>query len=476
MNHGAQILHTIKDAYQPKFKLQIVADLQELQRAILQIQQAKICAVAVQGTSLDPMTSSCAGISIACDLETVYFIPRHDNQDEHSLSLPQVIAQLQPIFADEHITKIIYHATFDQIVLHHNDMPVSSSIFALDLAIQLCDGADQTVEKEIHDLYMVYALQSHQDQLEQHSDATAIESCLWNNIASVHFSLFLYPILEKQLAERNLLNDFKQMYTPIEQMLITMQMNGIYCDGQKLDSIDQKIHSELEQLHLVIDSYSPMPIDINVTQQLRHFLFETLDLPGKKKFLHQDPDETPATDDNILQELFDLHPAILFIVKYRKLKLFQMTVIKACRNLINSQTDNVHPSWQLQFGKLVTLQSQQPNLQEMVQDQEFEHYSITNIFAAAPEKLLIACHLPRENSILNIALAIMQELNAQHLQVQIIAIIDQVIILQAHPSDEQKIGHVCKKIIPHKNFTLQTGTTWHQIMHEQTKVAPIFAA
>lgn len=476
MNHGAQVLHNIKDAYQPKFKLQIVADLQELQRVSLLIQQTKICAVTVQGTSLDPMTSSCAGISIAYDLETVYFIPRHDNQDKHSLSLPQVIAQLQPIFANEQITKIAYHAAFDQIVLHHNDMPVNSSIFALDLAIQLCDDADQTLEKEIHNLYMVYALQSHQEQLEEHSDATAIESCLWNNIASVHFSLFLYPILQKQLAEKNLLDDFEKIYTPIEQMLIIMQMNGIYCDRQKLDSIDQKIHSELEQLQLIIDSYSPMPIDINVTQQLRHFLFETLDLPGKKKFLHQGPDETPATDDNILQELFDLHPAILFIVKYRKLKLFQMTVIKACRNLINSQTHNVHPSWQLQFGKLVTLQSQQPNLQEMVQNQEFERYSITNIFTAAPEKLLVACHLSHENSILNIALTITHEFKTEHLQVQIIAIIDQVIILQAHPSDEQKIGLVCKKIIAHKNFALRTGTTWHQILHEQTKVAPIFAA
>ena len=460
-NSLEQILIAAEQTYQQDFNVTIISLKNDLFDLCTKISKAPSIAITVQGTNIDPMISACAGISIAHDNDTVYFIPRHNNEDIDSISLPDVVRSLQPIFADETIEKIFYNATFDQIVLEQHDMPVAGKIFDIQIAAQLIAGQDQ--ESGIESLKNFYAL--HVSQNREHTpdsqdlqhQSAVIEACLQEHIINAHQTLFLYKLLQTELKKQGLIERFESIEMQVHKILIAMQTIGITCDHKIIKKIDTFASEQLEHLMYEINSYSQIPVYINNESQLRALLFDTLKLPGKRKLATLEKNEAKKAEQNHfdtkLQDLSDQHPVIPMIIRYQQFFDFKQNILDDLQRYIHHKTERIHAFWQQSMDKARAIFCTHPDLQNIPTDKFDYKLSIRSAFTAQQDYCLLAIDYHKTDDIKKTLINIHQQI--QIFDAQIVIVTTDNIIVQVKDTALEKLHSLFPEA--------QTGKSWDKI-------------
>ncbi len=384
-------LQIFKKNYDPVFKLSVITTKAELKDLCESIKKSKIIGINVQGTHLDPMSSACAGISIALGEKEVFFIPRSANDHESSISLQDTIASLKPLLADENIEKIMHNARFNQIVLSQNNMPLAGKIFDITIAASLIMHNDQENCIEIlRDFYTKNATISYQEMTHNQTpseESVILEKGLWNSVADIHQTMILKNIIAAELKKESMVTLFETIEMPINNVLVAMEIAGIYCDAKLLEKMNSRITKDINKLEEEINSYAPDPINVNSTAQIRKLLFDILKLPIIKK-LHKH--RQVATDAEALIELSKLHPIASLILRYRKLFKFKHTYLAPLFSLINNKTHKIHAFWEQSLGSTDRISCSHPNLQNMPTYNPGHGMYIRSAFIAKENNIFVA--------------------------------------------------------------------------------------
>ncbi len=453
------ILKSAQQKYHESFEVIIIKTELDLMNLCQAIEKSKIMALAIQSTNIDPMVSACAGISIACNLKTVYFIPRHNNEEKeiNSLSLPTVLSSLKTIFADLTIEKILYHGSFDRIIAHNISTPIVGNIFDINIAANLI--SHDTLENSVELLQTFYshnAMQSYAYQTNNQSDIQpfAIDSCLWENIASVHQSLFLSHILKTELAADNVLEYFFATEMALQSILVKMQITGIKIDTKKLKKLEIYITKQLEILLYKINSYSPEPIDIDIISQVKKFLFDTLKLPGKRKIQQLQNNDSKKSEQDALQEILlqisDRHEVIPLIIEYRKLfnlKKYSFDDLYAC---INQTTQKIHPFWQQSMNESCALFATHPNLEKITDEKIDQKISLKDCLIPIDDYIFMSIQQINTQKIKQTLIEIDTYIMKEKLDAMIVMVLHHTIIIQVHYTDQEKMTLISSQI-QHKN-------------------------
>lgn len=204
------ILRFLQKNHKQKFQFFIITTKSELTAVCQKIKKSKIIYVNIQGTDLDPQISACAGVSIAYDEKSLYFIPRHNNEAKGTLFLHELFLKLKPLLADEKIEKIMHNAQYNRTIFQRNDAPVQGKVFDIMTAINLIlhTQSPQDNEQIVRDFYGKQAAVSYQTMTaaKKISDDSGlivgVDPDLWHSIADVHQTIFLHSFLQKELAKK----------------------------------------------------------------------------------------------------------------------------------------------------------------------------------------------------------------------------------------------------------------------------------
>ncbi len=198
------LLQFLTTASPSNFDLYLVTTPKQLEAVAGIIKKAKSVCINVQGTSLDSEISVYAGMSLAVDDHVVYFIPRNTNDAaEESLTLMQVVAALEELFANNKIEKVMYNTEFNQTMLEKSGMPIIDKIFDITTAASLVmDNSQQEIVDLLKNFYHTSATVSYQKMMDYEQTQPhpfLIEQGLWQNIADVHQTMVLKTILKAEL-------------------------------------------------------------------------------------------------------------------------------------------------------------------------------------------------------------------------------------------------------------------------------------
>ncbi len=148
---------------------------------------------------------------------------------------------------------------------------------------------------------------------------------------------------------------------PLIGVLVEMQWNGIALDTDRLAAMSGEFRVELQALEQSIYSAAGTEFNINSTPQLRHVLFEKLQLPVIKR-----TKTGPSTDADVLVQLassgFDVPKLLL---QYRELAKLRSTYVDALPRSVNPDTRRVHTSFHQTGAATGRLSSSDPNLQNI---------------------------------------------------------------------------------------------------------------
>lgn len=174
------------------------------------------------------------------------------------------------------------------------------------------------------------------------------------------FALSVWPVIAEALDKMNLTSLYETIERPLVHTLAVMEMNGFTVDRDKLQLMEQELSREADALEEDIYDDAGETFNINSTKQLGVILFEKLQLPVIKK-----TKTGYSTDSAVLEALYDKHPMIGKILRFRALKKLISTYLDGLEPLISPETGRVYAS----FNQMVTatgrLSSSDPNLQNI---------------------------------------------------------------------------------------------------------------
>ncbi|HKL73728.1 MAG TPA: DNA polymerase I [Clostridia bacterium] len=189
-------------------------------------------------------------------------------------------------------------------------------------------------------------------------------------------------ILDKQLAEKELVELYYNIELPLVECLYSMELAGFKLDTKVLEELDAQYTEQLSKLVKEIYLIADEEFNINSNKQLSEILFNKLGLSHGKK-----TKTGLSVSAEVLEELE--HPIINSLLRYRTLAKLKSTYIDGMRSVMNRSTGKVHTVFKQCLTATGRLSSTEPNLQNIPVRTE-EGREIRRMFIPSNNRLLIS--------------------------------------------------------------------------------------
>lgn len=356
----------------------VVDDPAAFERVLGEIRRAEVVALDTETTSLEPMRAALVGLSLAVGPSRAWYFPFGHRPADGELiertvprNLPPLtssaVTPLRAFLEDASRPKAGHNIKFDWHVLGRAGVQLRGARFDTMLASFVLDPGRRS-----HGLD-VLALDHLQLQLRRYADVVgkgkqerpfaevpverAAAYCCEDSVAVLRLREFFLPQLDAW-GGRRLLDDIE---LPLVEVLADMERRGVALDTDGLSELSEQFRGELEALEAAIYREAGTEFNINSTPQLRHVLFDKLNLPVQKR-----TKTGASTDADVLSELaamgFEL-PRLL--LEYRELAKLKSTYVDVLPLSVHRETGRVHTSFNQTGASTGRLSSSDPNLQNI---------------------------------------------------------------------------------------------------------------
>ncbi len=330
----------------------------------------QVLAVDTETTSVNPMAAELVGISLAWNKTDAVYIPvghaETDNGTVVQLDKDLVLTGLRPIFTDESVKKWGQNIKYDAIVLKRAGLEIKGIDFDSMIVSYL---VDPTRHRHGLDALSVEYL-GHTPISFKEVVGTGRNQVTIDKIAPVEVSDYacedaqlaylLSLLLAPKLKEGELEELFVKIERPLIEVLLRMEMTGVYLDIELLYKTAAEYKQRLEIMATEVFAAAGEEFNINSPKQLAVILFDKLHLPVLKK-----TKTGPSTALEVLERLADEHPLPAKILAYRSLSKLISTYLEALPRLVNAETGRVHTSYNQAVTATGRLSSSDPNLQNI---------------------------------------------------------------------------------------------------------------
>ncbi|WP_426166712.1 DNA polymerase I [Sandarakinorhabdus sp. DWP1-3-1] len=357
-------------------------------------------ALDTETTGIDQCRADLIGISLATGAGRACYIPLRHQSGEGLLAerVPQldeaeVIARLNPLFADPAVLKIGQNLKYDLIVLRRHGVPVLAPYddtmllsYALD-AGRWNHGMDDLSTRHLGHTPIAFKdvtggakgkWDFAQVDLRKATDYAAED-------ADVTFRL--HCCFRDRLWREQATTIYETVDRPVLPVIADMELAGIRVDRGALVDLSAAYEIEIARLEGEIHTIAGGPFTIGSPKQLGEVLFERMGLKSGKKSSKTGAWTTDVTElERLAGEGAEIATKVLDWRQHSKLK---STYTDALQAQINPRTDRVHTNYALAATSTGRLSSNDPNLQNIPIRTELGR-RIRHAFVAAPGHVLMA--------------------------------------------------------------------------------------
>jgi len=344
----------------------IISTEDALDKLVSQLSVAGEFAVDTETTGLDTMASEIVGISVAMKPEEAFYIPvgHRTLSTVGQLSLPQVIARLQPLLEDEKLSKTAHNGKFDMIVLAEHGLKLRNLAFDTMIAAYLLGEKPLGLKALVFNKLGIEMMPIEEllgKGAKQISMALVdIEKAAAYACADADMTVRLKQLFAPQLHQEGLWQLFSEVEIPLVPVLVDMERAGVALDTELLKTMSADFGKEMARLEKEIYGWVGHEFNINSSQQLSKILYDELHLSKSRR-----TKSGYSTDASVLEELKGAHPVIDLILQYRQLAKLKSTYTDAFLSLINPKTGRIHTSFNQTGTSTGRLSSSEPNLQNI---------------------------------------------------------------------------------------------------------------
>ncbi|MBI2775567.1 DNA polymerase I [Candidatus Dependentiae bacterium] len=371
-----------------KYNFITVTTREQLDEIANIIKAKRIVSIDTEGAGLLPMQGYMCGFSVCMEKGTAYYIPYAHQTTETQLTKEEIFSVLKPLLEDETIKKIMHHAKFDLQVFFNAGIDVRGLVIDTLVAAHLITEDWQRIGlKYLSEHFLSEPMLSFADVVTNNGykifPQVPLKLATEYGAADAHQTLQLTSLLEHKLQDKGMEKLYHEIELPLVQVLTDMEKVGIELDLKVIEDLGERAAKDLKALQekiisLIGDEFKE--INLNSPKQLEALLFTHLKLPTQKKTTGK---TGYSTDQEVLEELAQLHPVPGLIAKYRELFKLKSTYIDALPEYINPKTGRIHSTFSQTQVATGRLSSSDPNLQNIPTDSEnFPDIQIRKAFKA----------------------------------------------------------------------------------------------
>ncbi|MDY6989826.1 MAG: DNA polymerase I [Thermodesulfobacteriota bacterium] len=347
-----------------------IVDDKALDGLINDLKKAKVFALDLETTAINPMEASIVGISFACRPDEAVYIPLRHTETTGSVQLApeQTLARLKPLLEDPHLAKVGQNIKYDWIVLKRAGIDLNGVIFDTMVASYLLNPTLRAHNLEaIAAEHLDHKMITYQEVTGGKNgkggfEAVPIADAVPYACEDADITFMAYKVLGSKLTKGGFEDLFQQVEIPLIPVLVAMEMSGVRVDKGRLQAISKEFERQLHEIEGRIYAISGEEFNIQSHQQLGYILFEKLKLPVQKKTKKK---TGYSTDVQVLTTLSTEHELPALVLQYRSLAKLKSTYADALVDLIHGQTDRIHTSYNQTVTATGRLSSSDPNLQNI---------------------------------------------------------------------------------------------------------------
>jgi DNA polymerase-1 len=339
-----------------------------LTELLIKLEHADTIAISTKTDTQDALVSRFVGISLAWGLGDAAYIPVGHNAElvPGQLSLEQVRAALNPIFASDTHRFIAQNAKSDQHVLIRagfhpfvigGDPMLASYLLEADTARHNID--------ELSRVHLHHQNITHEEvcgkgrTLISFADVPLAQAVPYA-AEDVDVAFRLSRILESKVREEGFEGLYRDMELPLEEVLCEMEETGVKIDTKLLGELSGEFATQLLKLEAQAHEIAGMDFNLASPKQVADILFGKLQLATVRK-----TKTGQSTDADVLEALAMVHPLPKVLLEHRMLSKLKGTYVDALPKLIRPQTGRVHTSFNQAVTATGRLSSSEPNLQNI---------------------------------------------------------------------------------------------------------------
>ena len=163
----------------------------------------------------------------------------------------------------------------------------------------------------------------------------------------------------ERLNKEEVFDLYKDVELPLSKVLAKMEIKGIKCDKDILESMRVELNKDIEKIQEKVYELAGVEFNISSPKQLGEILFEKLELSHAKK-----TKTGYKTGEEILEKIVDEHPIIPLVLEYRKLTKLSSTYLEGLQKFIMDD-GRIHTIYQQTLTRTGRLSSTDPNLQNI---------------------------------------------------------------------------------------------------------------
>jgi DNA polymerase-1 len=167
---------------------------------------------------------------------------------------------------------------------------------------------------------------------------------------------------EGMMIEPNTKKLFEEIEIPLITVLAAMEEEGIALDKNALKELSVELEKDILIVEKEIQHLGGTAFNVSSPKQVGEILFEVLQIAEKPK---KTKTGQYATGEEVLAKLVGKHEIVGKILDYRELVKLKNTYVDTLPELVNSQTNRIHTSYNQVVAVTGRLSSDNPNLQNI---------------------------------------------------------------------------------------------------------------
>lgn len=337
----------------------------------------ELLSVDLETTSLNAMQCGIVGVALCAHAGRAYYVAVVDSADAapdslfgstvgHGLPVEKVLHRLRPLLHDKHVGKVGQNLKYDSLILRRHDIVVHPVAFDSMLASYILDADKPHNLDALSQRWLGYEPISITTLIGEKKGAQRsmrdVDPAVVAEYAAedADLAMKLMVRLKPELDRAGLTDLATKVEFPVEEVLTTMEFNGIAIDTSALHDLGSFMRTEAQRLEQEIWKEAGEEFAINSPKQLGEVLFERMMLPAQRK-----TKTGYSTDAAVLTELAEIYPIARMVMEYRQVEKLRSTYVESLPRLINPHTGRVHTTYNQTVAATGRLSSTEPNLQNI---------------------------------------------------------------------------------------------------------------
>ena len=345
-------------------------------------EKGQVC-VDTETTSLDPMTASLCGVSLAVAPGEACYVPSgHRRGDGLTLDLTQaqdgkdaivqmteadVLARLKPLLEDDCVLKIGQNLKYDAAIFLQRGIrldPIDDTMlmsYVLEGGLH-GHGMDELSQLHLSHTPITFTEVTGKGKDKLTFDCVPVAEATKYSAEDADVTLRLHMVLKPKLQQTGKRTVYETLERPLVMALADMERAGITIDPDLLRKLSNDFARQQVLLETEIHKLAGQEFNIGSPKQLGEILFDKMKMEGGRKT------KTGAwsTDSDVLEDVAAQgHPIAKKVLDWRGLAKLRGTYTDALPGYINKQTGRVHTSYAMASTTTGRLASTDPNLQNI---------------------------------------------------------------------------------------------------------------